>query len=94
MVGQGTGNSLLAPGGSVPGWEGGLVGPDPFLLLMMVFTTCLTTLDPQVSFQAGLLSPAGGSAETWAPAQPSFPALLCTRAGLSLPYARWPVRVW
>lgn len=71
MVGQGTGNSLLASGGSVPGWEGGWVGPDPFLLLMMTFTTCLSTLDPQASFQAGLISPAGGSAETWALAQPS-----------------------
>lgn len=49
---------------------------------MMVFTACLSTLDPQASFQAGSIGPEGGSAETWL--QRSHPSRLAVHLGWAL----------
>ena len=43
----------LVTGGSVPGWEGTWVGSGPFLISVMTFTMCLTTLDTHPFFLAG-----------------------------------------
>ena len=43
---------------------------------------CLSTLDPQASFQAGSIGPEGGSAETWL--QRSHPSRLAVHLGWAL----------